>query len=35
MKKRPNDYLWICFNPSRIIQGGPTGRSLYTGAYCP
>ena len=24
MKKRPNDYLWICFNPSRIVQNGPT-----------
>ena len=24
MKKRPNDYLWICFNPSRIVQDGPT-----------
>lgn len=24
MKKRPNDYLWICFDPSRIVQGGPT-----------
>ncbi|MBN9383653.1 MAG: hypothetical protein J0H74_23045 [Chitinophagaceae bacterium] len=24
LKKRPNDYLWICFNPSRIVQNGPT-----------
>ncbi|MBN8854433.1 MAG: hypothetical protein BGO55_21110 [Sphingobacteriales bacterium 50-39] len=24
MKRRPGDYLWICFNPSRIVQDGPT-----------
>ena len=23
MKKRPNDYLWFCFNPSRMVQDGP------------
>ena len=25
MQKRPNDYLWVCFNSSRIVQDGPTG----------
>ena len=24
MSKRANDYLWICFNPSRVVQDGPT-----------
>ena len=24
MSKRQNDYLWICFNPSRVVQDGPT-----------
>jgi len=24
MRKRPNDYLWFCFNSSRIVQDGPT-----------
>jgi hypothetical protein len=24
MNTRPNDYLWNCFNSSRIVQDGPT-----------
>jgi hypothetical protein len=24
MSKRTSDYLWICFNPSRVVQDGPT-----------
>ena len=24
LKKRSNDYLWICFNSTRIVQDGPT-----------
>ncbi|HVU55494.1 MAG TPA: hypothetical protein VHD83_10585 [Puia sp.] len=24
LSKRANDYLWICFNPSRMVQSGPT-----------
>jgi len=24
LKKRPSDYLWICFNSTRIVQAGPT-----------
>ena len=24
MSKRRSDYLWICFNPSRMVQNGPT-----------
>jgi hypothetical protein len=24
ISNRGNDYLWICFNPSRIVQDGPT-----------
>lgn len=23
MTQRPNDYLWFCFNPSRVVQDGP------------
>ena len=23
MTRRPNDYLWFCFNPSRMVQDGP------------
>ena len=23
MSKRRNDYLWFCFNPSRVVQDGP------------
>src|SRR5882672_4076153 len=23
LSKRQNDYLWLCFNPSRIVQDGP------------
>jgi len=23
MSKRPGDYLWFCFNPSRVVQDGP------------
>jgi len=24
MKRRPGDYLWICFNATRMVQSGPT-----------
>jgi len=24
LSKRKNDYLWICFHPSRMVQDGPT-----------
>lgn len=24
LSKRKSDYLWICFNPSRMVQDGPT-----------
>jgi hypothetical protein len=24
LSKRKSDYLWICFNSSRIVQSGPT-----------
>lgn len=23
LSNRANDYLWICFNPSRVVQDGP------------
>jgi len=24
LSKRKSDYLWICFNPSHLVQDGPT-----------
>jgi hypothetical protein len=24
LSKRTSDYLWICFNPTRMVQSGPT-----------
>ena len=23
MKRRPQDYLWMCFDPTRVVQDGP------------